>query len=209
MRAHEQADEHGIRQRYAVQLLCRKRIAESRDGHDVDTVPPLELDHRVRVRQAVARFQLLRRAAQRAAELERHEAVAVQDGADVRAVGLERRPNRPPDLSMRLDAPADKSGTRRKDEVPRHPLPDEVKIVVVAPHVLAGPGDLVALALRVVDGGSRTCAPDVVMRVEDAELLRCRSSGESQHGKQSEVSHPSHTSTCIGQLCKYSGETLT
>ena len=137
VRAHEQADVHRVGERYVGDLSSDERVTESRDGHQVHPVPPLELDNRVRVaRQAVPRFPLLRDSAGRATELERRESVAVHRRGHVRAVGLERRANGPADLPMRLDSGADEARPRGENEVARHPLPHEMEIVVVGPHVL-------------------------------------------------------------------------
>src|SRR5258706_15430638 len=109
VRAYEQTDVHRIRKRYAGDLLRDEGVTESRDRHDVDTIAPLQLDHGVCVRQAVAGLLLLRRRSGRPAELKRHESVAVQRRRHVYAVGLEGRANSPTDLPMCLDSRADEA----------------------------------------------------------------------------------------------------
>src|SRR5712671_3971143 len=54
VRAHEQPDVHRIRKRHAGELLRDERITEPCNRHDVDTIAPLQLYHRVCMRQAVA-----------------------------------------------------------------------------------------------------------------------------------------------------------
>src|SRR5450759_3357724 len=134
VRAHEQADVYRIRERHAGEFLRDERVTESRDRHDIDAVAPLELEHRVRALQAVARLSLLRHPAGRSTKLERHESIAMQRRGYVRAVGLERRANGPADLPVFLDSRADEARPRGENEVARHPLPYEMKIVAVVPH---------------------------------------------------------------------------
>src|SRR5438552_7766996 len=71
---------------------------------------------------------------------------------------------------MLLDSFADESRAGGENEVARHSLPDEMKVVAVVPHVLTRAGNFVLLAFRVVCSGSRMShAADVSLRVESAD----------------------------------------
>ena len=75
-----------------------------------------------------------------------------------------------------------------ENEIARHSLPDEMKVIVVVPHVLARAGDHVLLSRRVVRGGARMSrTANVVLRIEGAHRLRTqyRRSCEDAH----EVGH--------------------
>ncbi len=50
-----------------------------------------------------------------------------------------------PDLAMRLDPLPEQLDASLKNEVARHPLPDEVELVVLSPHVRAGGGKRILL----------------------------------------------------------------
>src|ERR1041384_5322023 len=93
----------------------------------------------------------------------------MEGGCHVGGVRLERGADRPAELTMLLDALPDKAGAGREHEVPRHPLPHEVEVVAVVPHVLARAADHVVLARGVVAGGSgRPHLADVGLGVEAA-----------------------------------------
>src|SRR5688572_30306513 len=95
----------------------------------------------------------------------------MQRRSDVCAAGFKRRANGPADLAMRVDSPADEARPRGEDEVAGHPLPDEMKIVAVVPHVLAGARDEIDLPLRVVRRRSWTPhAADLRTRLEESQL---------------------------------------
>src|SRR6185295_8907974 len=106
-----------------------------RHREDINAVAPLEPDHGVRVRQAVRRLLLLRDRARLAAELERHQAVAMQRRGHMSAAGVERGPNRPADLAVLLAARTQEARPRGEDEVAADSFPDEMKIVPPIPHV--------------------------------------------------------------------------
>src|SRR5579859_196921 len=170
VRANKQSDVHRVGQRYTAELLRDEAVAESPHGHDVHAASPLELDHGVRIGQTVARLVLFRHRADGPAELERHQAVAVPRRGHVHAIRCERGANGPPDFPMLLDPGADEARAGREREIARHPLPNELKIVAVAPHVLAGTADQVLLPGRIVrDGAGAAHVADIAMAVEDAE----------------------------------------
>jgi hypothetical protein len=125
-----------------------------RDGHEVLTIAPLELDDGLRIGQAVGRFLFLCNRTALTAELERREAVTVQRRGHVRAGRIERRPYRPADLAVLFHSPADEARAGGEDEVAGQPSPHEMKVVARAPHVLPGTRDQVCLLPRVVRGGA-------------------------------------------------------
>src|SRR5688572_31000005 len=103
---------------------------------------------------------------------------------DVRAAGLERRANAPAELPVRIDSFPDEACARRENEVARQALPDEMKVVAVAPHVLTGARDHIRLVLRVVRHGSRLSGTsDVGVRVEDAGWVLGTSDVTNQEGE--------------------------
>ena len=69
----------------------------------------------------------------------------MDDAVDVGRVGVERAPDHPANLAMRIDALADELDARLEDEVALHPLPDEVELVALGPHVRAAGGERVFL----------------------------------------------------------------
>src|SRR6266498_369118 len=86
------------------------------------------------------------------------------------AVRVERRTDGPTDFAMWIDSRPDEARPRGENEVTRHPLPHEMKIVAVIPHVLTRPRNQIRLPVWVIRGGSRTSyATDVCLRVEDAD----------------------------------------
>src|SRR6476660_2284356 len=88
----------------------------------------------------------------------------------VRAAGFEERANGPADFPMRLDSLANEVCAGGENEVAGHPLPHEMKIIVVAPHVLARSSNQIRLKLRVVLRRARSFyATDVCLSVEDAD----------------------------------------
>src|SRR3954462_10069239 len=88
------------------------------------------------------------------------------------ALRVERGTDCPAKLPVRIAATAEKARTRREDEVASQTLPDEMEIVVVGPHVLAGSGDRVRLAPRFVRRAARPRASDIGLSVEDADRPR-------------------------------------
>src|SRR3954469_24310284 len=96
----------------------------------------------------------------------------MQRGGDMWALCVQRRTDRPAQLPVRIAARAEKARTRREDEVASQTLPDEMEIVVVGPHVLAGSGDRVRLAARFVRPGAGPGAADIGLPVEDADRAR-------------------------------------
>ncbi len=152
VRADEQADVDRIRERNAGQALRHKRVAELRHRHEVFAIAPLELDDRVRIREAVRRFLFLCGPARLPAELQRHQAAAVQRRGHVRAPRIERGANGPADLAMLFHARADEVRSRGEDEVAADSFPDEAKIVARVPHVLTRARDHIRLLLRIVRG---------------------------------------------------------
>src|SRR3954470_16913247 len=93
----------------------------------------------------------------------------MQRGGDVRTLRVERGTDRPPELPVRIAARAEKARTRREKEVASQTLPDEMEVVVVGPHVLAGSGHRVRLASRFVRPRARPRAADIRLSVEDAD----------------------------------------
>src|SRR5437762_2066272 len=198
VRAHEQASVHSVRKSDTSQLLGGERVSESRDRHEVDTVATLQLNYRVGIGQAIGRLVLLGHCAGGAAELQRREPIAMQRCGHVRTVRIERRTNRPADLTVRLDALADEMRAGRKNEIPGHALPHEMKVIAVVPHVLARAGDHVLLPLRVIRCGARMSrAADVRLRIESAERLRAKD--RDSHGN----THPVGNDTTETETAHY------
>ncbi len=183
--ADEESDVDGIGERDTGQLLRGEGVAEPRHRHDIDAVPPLELDHRVGVRQAVPRLGLFRGPADRAAVLERHQAVAVQRRGHVDAARFQGGANGPADLPVLLDAGADEARAGREHEVAAHALPDKMEVVPCLPHVLAGAADHILLPLRIVRRGAGVPhATNVGLPGEDADgTLRLGNRGEGQEDR--------------------------
>ena len=88
----------------------------------------------------------------------------------MRTGARERGTNGPANLPVRFDSRTDEMRPRRKNEIPCHPLPNEMEIVVVAPHVLTRARDRIHLPLRVVGCCPRMShSTDVRLRIEDAD----------------------------------------
>src|SRR3954447_12642239 len=96
----------------------------------------------------------------------------MQRGGDMWALCVQRRTDRPAQLPVRITATAEKARTRREDEVASQTLPDEMEIVVVGPHVLAGSGDRVRLTPRCIRTRARSRAADIGLPLEDADRTR-------------------------------------
>ena len=78
---------------------------------------------------------LLGRPALAAAELQRRQPVPVPAGVDVRRPGIQTGPHNHPELAVGLDALSDELRRRLHDKIALDPLPHEMKLVVIAPHV--------------------------------------------------------------------------
>src|SRR6476659_3341640 len=86
---------------------------------------------------------------------------------------------------MRLRACREEARPGRENEVAGHPLPYEMKIVVIAPHVLSGAHDPVHMLAWIVGGQSGMAwATDVVLRSEDADGGLCSDNCAEQHEAQ-------------------------
>src|SRR2546423_7899230 len=170
VRADVESDVNGVGKRDSGKLLGRQRVSVFRDGHYVGTVASLQLYHRVRVRQTIGGLVLFRRSTGGPPELERHESVAMERGGDVWRAGRERWTNRPAELAVRLDPPANEMSTGGENEIAGHPLPHEVKVVAIAPHVLTRSANPVLLKLIVVHrGAGAPHVTDVALSLENTD----------------------------------------
>src|SRR5436190_21499082 len=82
------------------------------------------------------------------AELERHQAIAMERGSHVRATRVERGTNGPADFEMRLNDCANEARARQEDEVAADPLPDGMKVVAGIAPDLSRPDDGLHLLMR-------------------------------------------------------------
>ena len=116
-----------------------------------------------------------------AAELQRGQPVAVHDGIGVRRVGVLAGTHDQPGLAVRIDALANELDAGLQDEVAGHPLPDEVELVALRPHVGAASRQRVVLRDGVVGGGAGDLRrADVAVRVEVADGGRLGDDGDDR-----------------------------
>jgi hypothetical protein len=124
-----------------------ERLAEARRAHDVHVAAAFELDdvgrgdlHAVLVHVGALFF----------AELQRREAIAVDDGEHVRRRVAQSRANVPADLAVRIDALPFECDLRADDEIALHLVVRVVHLVVGEPDVFAGCAEAVLLQFVVV-----------------------------------------------------------
>src|SRR5580765_8584119 len=72
-------------------------------------------------------------------------------GIDMCGTGVEAGTHDPAELAMRVHAGADKLGLCAHDKIAAQPLPDEMKVVMIAPDIGTGAADRIVLPLHVVD----------------------------------------------------------
>src|SRR6267142_1774947 len=70
---------------------------------------------------------------------------------DLGRIGLKARTNDPADFPMCFYSPTDECSPGREYEISPHALPDEMELVVVAPHISSGAADDVRIVLIVVE----------------------------------------------------------
>ena len=109
-----------------------ERLAELRGGEGEGRALALQLQNVGALDLGAA---LLGDRALGAAELQRGQAVAVHDRVRVRRVGILAGPHDQPGLAVRIDALANQLDPGLQDEVAAHPLPHEVELVALRPHV--------------------------------------------------------------------------
>src|SRR5712672_1866427 len=102
----------------------------------------------------------------------------MHDRADLSRIGLKTGANDPAELPMYLYALTDECSPRREYEISAHALPDEMKVVVVSPHIGARPGDGVLPFLVIVDTGTGIINfPYIGLPLERAQRLLLGSGG--------------------------------
>ena len=130
VRAQREADQDLVTETDVGDLDDGEGVAVLGGREDVGATLAFELDD---VRPLDRHLLLLGDRSLGAAELERGQAIAVDDAVDVRRVGVLVRPDHPAGLAMRIHALAEELDARLQDEVPGHALPDEVELVALAP----------------------------------------------------------------------------
>src|SRR5262245_3023869 len=88
----------------------------------------------------------------------------------VRGSAFKAGPHDPPHLSMLFHSFADEFSPRGQNEVAAHSLPDEMKFVVIEPHIGARSLYGVSLALGIIDEAAGPCrCPDVLMALKQSD----------------------------------------
>src|SRR6266852_1330567 len=80
--------------------------------------------------------------------LERGQAVAVDGCIHISGVGVETLADQQTRFAVRLFSGAGPADAGRQGNIPRHALPDEMKRVFLAPHILTAAGDQIRFSLR-------------------------------------------------------------
>jgi hypothetical protein len=135
-----------------------------------------------------------------AAELQRGQTAAVDDGVDVRRVGIHAGADDEAGLAMRIDPGARELDARLQDEIAGQLAGHELEFVPLRPHVHAARRQRVVLGHRVVGGGPGNLGGADVRRLlevadrarserrrytrVDADDRRRHDPGCSAHGRQ-------------------------
>src|SRR3954462_534366 len=142
VRTEYETDEYVIAEIDVCDLGLGEGLAEFCGRHRVGAAAAFELQD---VRAVDGRLSFFGGTRCRAPELQRCQAVAMNDGVDVWSVGILTSPRNQSDLAMCLDPGSQNLHASLQDEVAGHPLPYEVELVALAPHVGACGGDRIFL----------------------------------------------------------------